>query len=102
MERGYIRAPNAIIKELIRSKLNGTVIGITSPALGAGMFLTAVEDILIEGEKSVVVLKHFDINGYFFSTHQLTLDQVAAVCPFRSKFENPFLSRQVKLTESRI
>ncbi|HYG19331.1 MAG TPA: hypothetical protein VD816_10385 [Ohtaekwangia sp.] len=52
MEREYIRTPNTIIKELIRSKLNGTVIGITSPALGAGMFMTAVEDILL-AEKSL-------------------------------------------------
>jgi len=46
----------------------------------------------------MVVLKHYDINGYFFSTNHLTLEQISAVCPFRSKFENPFLSRQEKLT----
>ena len=93
VDKEFITTSDAIFQELVNSKLNGNVIGISSPLLGAGMFLTGIEDILLEGKRSIVVLKRYDVNGHFLSTNNLPLDKIMAVCPFRSKFENPFLAK---------
>jgi hypothetical protein len=93
VDREFITTPDALFLELVESKLHGNVIGISSPLLGAGIFMTAVEDILLEGKKTIIILKRYDINGHFLSTNKLPLEKIAAVCPFKSKFSNPFLSR---------
>jgi hypothetical protein len=93
VDKEFITTPDALFLELVESKLQGNVIGISSPLLGAGMFVTAVEDILLEGKKSIIILKSYDINGHFLSTNRLPLEKIIAVCPFKSKFLNPFLTR---------
>jgi hypothetical protein len=93
VDKEFITTPDALFLELVESKLQGNVIGISSPLLGAGMFVTAVEDILLEGKKSIIILKSYDINGHFLSTNKLPLEKIIAVCPFKSKFLNPFLTR---------
>lgn len=93
VDKEFITTSDVILLELINSKLHGNVIGISSPLLGAGMFMTAVEDILLEGKRSIIVLKRYDVNGHFLSTNKLSLEKITAVCPFKSKFENPFLPK---------
>ena len=93
MGKELIMKPTRIIQELMNSKQHGNVVGISSPVLGAGMFITAVEDIEFEGLKPIIVLKNFDISGYFLLKNKIPVDEIIAVCPFTSKFENPFLNK---------
>lgn len=93
VDKEFITSSDTILQELLHSKLNGNMIGISSPVLGAGMFITAIEDILLEGKLSVIVLKRYDITGHFLTTNKLLLNKITAVCPFTSKFENPFLAK---------
>jgi len=68
-----------------------------SPALGdAEMYLTAVEDFVItEGDDPLVVLKPYDMSGYLLPVNKIPLNSIEAVCPFKSKFENPFLPKLI-------
>lgn len=80
-----------ILKILMESKEAGKAVGISSPLMGEGFFTTAVEDIiLVEGE-TIISLVPFDSTGFMLPVNKLTLSQITAVCPFRSKFKNPIL-----------
>ena len=93
VDKEFITSSDTILQELLHSKLNGNMIGISSPVLGTGMFITAIEDILLEGKRSIIILKRYDITGHFLATNKVLLNKITAVCPFQSKFENPFLAK---------
>jgi hypothetical protein len=75
---------------LAQSKSHGTAVGIKAPNLGTGIYVTAVEDIVI-GDEIVIVLKSYDITGYMFETNKLKLWEIGSVFPFKSAFENPYM-----------
>lgn len=89
----FLRTPKDIFKALLESKYNGTDIGIIAHALGRGMFVTTVQDILIgDGhENTQIILKGYDFTGHILETNVLTLAEIEGVCVFVSKFGNPIL-----------
>ena len=94
LEQEFITHPDEIINEILKSKKDGNIVGIVSPVLGTGMYLTAVEDfILTDIGEPLVILKMYDMSGYLFPTNRISLHGIKAVCPFKSKFENPYLPK---------
>lgn len=95
----FIEDPTEIFRALLNSKERGTAIGIISPLLGKGMFVTGVEDILIgDGqENSHVILKGYDFTGHILETNTIRLTDIEGVCMFSSKFGNPFLKTLSKI-----
>lgn len=84
-----IEDPKQIFTELLKSKENGTIIGVTSPVLGGFTYLTGVEDIVVDEMLTVyIVFQPCDTSGYFFPTRRVRLDKVYSVKPFASRFEN--------------
>jgi hypothetical protein len=86
--------PSEMLQALHSSKTNHTTIGINSPLLGSGTFLTCVTDIIVLDDLAAspaIVLVSYDITGYFLPTNILKLDDIRSVCPFISKFKNPFV-----------
>ena len=90
--------PGDMLSILSESKARGTAVGIAAPTLGSGIYVTAVEDILVD-EDITIVLKNYDITGYMLETNKLKLGQIRSVCPFKSAFENPYL-RNIGLSKS--
>jgi hypothetical protein len=90
-----ITSPAEILRSLMESNHSGTMIGITSPDLGAGTFITVVRDILIDEDDPIIVIRGYDRSGYFFNKDTLRLKSISSVIPFTSIFDNPFL-REVK------
>lgn len=90
--------PGEILNALAESKASGTAVGISAPVLGTEICVTAVEDILI-GEEITIVLKSYDITGYMLETNKLQLSDIKSVCPFTSPFENPYM-RTLKDTKT--
>jgi len=86
----FVSDPGEVLNVLTESKLNGTAVGINAPVLGSGIFVTAVEEVII-GEEITIVLKSYDMTGYILETNKLTLGQINSVCPFKSAFENPYM-----------
>ena len=82
--------PGAMLNILSESKENGTAVGIFAPVLGQEIFITAVEEILID-EDITVVLKNYDITGYMLETNKVKFGEIRSVCPFKSPFENPYM-----------
>ena len=82
--------PGEMLSVLSESKDNGTTVGILASVLGAEIFVTAVEDIIID-QDITVVLKNYDITGYMLETNKLKLGEITSVCPFKSPFENPYM-----------
>jgi len=95
----FVRDPTNIFKALLDSKERGTAIGIKCPALGQGMFVTGVEDILIgDGhENTRIILKGFDFTGHVLETNTIRLTEIDGVCEFSSKFGNPILKTLSKI-----
>lgn len=90
----FITEPREIFKALLDSKEHETAIGIKSEVLGKGMFVTAIDDILIgDGhENTRVVLKGLDFTGHVLETNSVMLTEIEGVCRFNSKFGNPILN----------
>lgn len=89
----FLSAPKEIFKALLESKEQGSAVGIKAQALGKGMFITAVDDILIgDGyENTRIILKGYDFTGHILETNVIRLDEIEGVCLFSSKFGNPIL-----------
>lgn len=79
-----------ILNILAESKQNGTAVGILAPVLGKDIYVTAVEDILMD-EHITIVIKNYDRTGYILETNKLKLGDIESVYPFKSPFENPFM-----------
>lgn len=80
-----------ILKILMESKETGKAVGISSPLMGDGFFTTAVEDIILVDGETIISLIPYDSTGFMLPASKLKLSQITAVCPFRSKFNNPIL-----------
>lgn len=95
----FVTEPKEIFKALLESKDNGTAIGLKAALLGKGMFVTAVEDILIgDGyENTRVILKGYDFTGHVLETNSIALTEIEGVCRFGSKFGNPILKTLSKI-----
>lgn len=82
--------PGEMLRILAESKAQGRAVGIQAPVLGTEIYVTAVEEIQI-GEEITIVLKNYDITGYMLGTNKLKLGEITRVCPFKSAFENPYM-----------
>jgi hypothetical protein len=80
-----------ILRILFDSKENGNTIGIRSPLLGEGFFITAVDDIILQEGETTILFKPFDVTGFMLPTNKLLLADIEAACPLISEFRNPFL-----------
>jgi hypothetical protein len=81
-----------MLEALLQSKISNTIIGIRSDSLGPGIYMTSVVELVInEMNHATVVLKGYDMTGYFFDKSILSLEEIEGVIPFRLLFENPFL-----------
>lgn len=89
----FIKTPKDILKALLNSKDCGTTIGIKAEIMGKGMFVTAVEDILIgDGhENTQIIFKGYDFTGHILEVNVIRLTDIEGVCTFDSKFGNPIL-----------
>ena len=85
-----VSEPGEMLNILAESKTKGTAVGITAPVLGNEICVTAVEEIII-GADVTIVLKNYDITGYMLETNKLKLGEIKGVCPFKSAFENPYM-----------
>ena len=89
LELEFIKNRKSIYRELAVSKEAGTVVGINAPALGDGMFITAVDDIYSTEAGDVVLLKPYDMTGHFLPRTQLSLSEIRSVCPLKTPYRNP-------------
>lgn len=80
-----------VLDILAESKAHGTAVGIVSSLLGTEIYVTAVEDIVIDDQDITIVLKNYDKTGYMLGTNKLRLGDIRSVCPFKSVFENPYM-----------
>lgn len=85
-ELEFVTASEEILRILIHSKEYGNVIGISSPFLGAGIFITAVDKIIMDYEV-VVIFKPNDVNGARLEKNTLKLTEITCACSFKSRFE---------------
>lgn len=92
--------PGEMLNLLAESKEKGTAVGIYAPVLGKEIFVTAVDNIIID-EDVTVVLKNYDITGYMLETNKVRLSDIKSVCPFKSPFKNPYMKTTLKNSKSR-
>ena len=90
-EGDFLTDKTSILSELTSSKIYQTCVGLSSKKLGTGMFITVVEQIIIDENSTTIVLKQYDATGYLLPTNKLELDDITSLFPFKSKFNNPYL-----------
>jgi hypothetical protein len=79
------------LRILEESKLTNTIVGIVSKNLGAGTFLTSVEEIQYSDDEPIVILKNYDYSGCFLVNNVLPLSTIESIIPFKTILGNPFL-----------
>jgi hypothetical protein len=89
----FIEDKQAILKALLNSLKNGTVIGVYCRALGEGLFLTGVDDIEQNGTQQVVVFETYDVSGKALQKTRIAADEIKMVCPFQIEYINPLLGK---------
>jgi hypothetical protein len=88
----FVKTRKGIWKELNLSKDSGSLLGVYSPALGEGMFLTKVDDIDSNEVNEIVVFSQYDMSGRILLRNTISLDEIQMVCPFNKTYRNPILS----------
>jgi hypothetical protein len=91
LDLAFISEPGEVLVHLVESKKNTTVVGISAPVLGNGVFLTAVEEIIDMSHDHLIVLKGYDVTGYILERNKIRLSEIRGICPFKSPFKNPYL-----------
>jgi hypothetical protein len=99
IDLAFISDQEEILKVLYESKNQGSVVGISAAILGSGVFLTAVDNIMEANGNYLIVLKGYDVTGYILERNKIRLTDIRSVCPFKSKFTNPYLK---EFTDERI
>src|SRR5690606_19477154 len=90
-----VRDTDKILEILHESMKEGQAVGINCPSIGPGIYVTAVDKILNYNDffdqcEVVIVLKGYDVTGYFFEKNVVRLYEIRSVWPLKSKFRNPF------------
>jgi hypothetical protein len=91
IDLAFISDPAEILDALRQSKECNTVIGLSAPLLGNGVFLTAVDNITELANDYSITLKGYDITGYILERNKVRLSDIRCVCPFKSPFNNPYM-----------
>lgn len=89
VEYEFLTDPNEVLRLLTKSKDEGTAIGISSAILGAGTYVTCVDEIISDSE-IIVVIKPYDATGRIFDRCRLNITEIKSMVPFSSNFTNPF------------
>ena len=85
-----VSEPGEMLNALAESQACKTAVGIIAPLLGNEICVTAVENIII-GSDITIILKNYDITGYMLETNKVKLSEIKSVCPFKSPFGNPYM-----------
>lgn len=91
-----ITARKEIYNALVESEDHQSIIGIASPELGPGMFMTSVKEVVHEDNDVLIVLSSYDATGYFLEKNIVSLSSITGVIPFKTLFVNPFLKELQK------
>ena len=98
-ELEFVTSSEEILRILIHSKEYGNVVGISSPFLGGGLFITAVEKVILDYEV-VVQVKPFDVNGTHLERNTLKLTDITYACSFKSRYEKLYHKMPVEAAYS--
>lgn len=92
----FVTAKAEILGVLVNSKQHGSAVGIMAPVFGSDIFITGVEDIILEEGKTLIILKQYDHSGYILPSTRIALEDLESVCPFSSELRNPYLDNHQK------
>jgi hypothetical protein len=92
-ELEFMTDTSEILRILIHSKEFGNVVGVSSPLLGTGIFITAVEKVILDYEV-IIHLKQCDVNGGVLEKNMLKLTDITSACSFKSRFDKIFHKKQ--------
>jgi hypothetical protein len=92
----FVKTRKEITRAIINSLDNQEVLGIYSPALGEGLFLTGVLFFETSQAEPIVTLNRYDHNGVLLHRTELGISEIKAACALKMKYENPLLKRTVQ------
>lgn len=86
-------------KEISRAITNAmethTVLGVYSPALGDGLFLTGVLFYDTNHAEPIVTLNRYDHHGILLHRTELGISEIKGVCTLKMKYQNPLTNKAV-------
>ena len=90
-EYNFTREQGEILKALLNSKEKGTMIALAVPSIGAGVFISAVDDLFLNDGETFIQVKSFDVTGRIIEKTKIPLKEIDGVCILHSQWQNPYL-----------
>lgn len=90
-EYNFTRDQGEILRAVLTSKEKGTMLALAVPCIGAGVFITAVDDVFLNDSETFIQVKNYDVTGRIIEKTRISLKEIIGACPLNSKWENPFL-----------
>ena len=90
-EYNFTREPGEILKAILDSKEKGTMIALAVPSIGAGVFITAADDVSLNDGETFVHLKSYDVTGRIIEKTRISLKEIVGACTLHSQWQNPYL-----------
>ena len=90
-EYNFTREEGEILKAVLDSKEKGTMIALAVPSIGAGVFITAVNDVTLNDGETFIHLKSYDVTGRILEKTRLSLKEIVGACTLHSQWQNPYL-----------
>jgi hypothetical protein len=82
----FVKKEQEILRQFKLCKKSGGVIGIYSLALGRGMFLVTVQEIIND---KTIIFKTLPVDGCLSSKVLLDLSEISCLCPFNQIYREP-------------
>lgn len=90
-----VRSRKEIARAIRHALDTNTVLGMYSPALGEGLFLTGVLFFDTSHAEPIVTLNRYDHHGVLLHRTELGISEIKGVCSLRMKYENPLVKKAI-------
>jgi hypothetical protein len=84
-----IRDSKTILKEMEFSKRTGNLVGVYSDALGTGLFLLGVQEIVNGDDGELVIFYPMDMSGFALSRRTIHIREINMLVPFNNPYIQP-------------
>lgn len=85
----FIRNQKAMLTQIKLCKKSHGLIGVYSPLLGKGMFLTTVDDIRFIDDEVLVIFKPYEVIGDMPEKTSIPFSAITCICPFNQLYSEP-------------
>jgi hypothetical protein len=95
-EFNFTNNPVEILQALEESRKHQKMIALFIPVNSDELFVTAVDEIIVDEKQTTIVVKQYDQTGFIIEKNRIRLADIAGVCLLNSAWQNPYMKIAIK------